>query len=172
MNHGAFAACALWAVALAWSLPATAARTFDESTLTGTHSFTTIQMRRGETGEDPVVFCSGFGIIEFRGDRTAWLEGTERCSNDGVANSSAEERLYVAEDEPYFRIEEQVGGVFWKYRQLVRRGEMILCDGTLREPERLALHAVAVKQQSCDPALHVGDPVGWTCPRVGSGSGR
>jgi len=143
----------LWAVAAfgilaaMWTMPAAAAKSFDETALVGSYSFTSIQMRRGEEGEDPIVYCSGYGTIEFRGDGTAWIDGTERCSNDGIADTYSSERFYLVDDEPDFRIEEQDDdGVFWTHCRLLRKGEIILCDGTLREPDMLAFQAIAVME--------------------------
>ena len=116
---------------------------FDESALIGTYAFTTIQIRTGEPTEPKIVQCSGFGTITFFGDGTAYMEGAERCAGEPAAKPYSGDMAYSTGPAPFFYLDE---GPYSTQCQLLQRGEVMICDGTLREPEMLAFHAVGFKQ--------------------------
>jgi hypothetical protein len=144
MKQRMVAICAVALAIVLWSLPAAADKPFDETALTGTYAFTTIQVREGEPPAEPkIVQCSGYGTITFFGDGTASMQGFERCAGDLEAKPYSGDMTYTTGPAPFFSIDE---GPYSTHCQLLQRGEVMMCDGTQREPEMLAFHAVGFKQ--------------------------
>ena len=129
------------------AVPAQAEKPFDESSLLGTYAFTEIHTREGDISEVPIAHCSGFGTITFEGNGQGWLLGSERCS-DGPDNPPENDFpiFYDMGTEPFFYVRVTPTDPNPTQCQLLQKGTIIICDGTMRDFDHYSFHLVGVKQ--------------------------
>jgi hypothetical protein len=127
--------------------PAEAGRTYDLRDLRGTYYFVVTEIRFEHLPgiPDPVMdYCTGYGTITFDGAGGAAISsGTRRCSATGTVTDSGNFTYTVNSDGSFLLTE--VGFADPSHGQILDNGNMILVDGTLRNPDILLWQGVGVK---------------------------
>ncbi len=115
---------------------------YSTSSLRGEYHYNLVQLRIDETAPN-VDYCDEHGTITFDGAGGAAGTGTRKCSISGNATESGNYTYTVDADGEALITE--VGETEATRGQLVKRGRIILIDGTTRAPEILIMHGVAAK---------------------------
>ncbi len=115
---------------------------YSTSSLRGEYHYNLVQLRIDETAPN-VDYCDEHGTITFDGAGGGVGNGTRKCSLTGNA-TEAGSFTYTVDADGVALITE-VGETEATRGQLVKRGRIILIDGTTRSPGILIMHGVAAK---------------------------
>jgi hypothetical protein len=115
---------------------------YSTSSLRGEYHYNLVQLRIGETTPN-IDYCDEHGTITFDGAGGGTGTGTRKCSISGTATGSRDFTYTVNADGEALITE--VGETEATRGQLVKRGRIILIDGTTRSFDTLIMHGVAVK---------------------------
>ena len=93
--------------------------------------------------ESMLGHCSTFGTLDFDGEGSVQLSGTERCDDtaSGVITYGPEPLEYDVNDD-VVKIYEPAPDTTWTQCQVLDRGDTLLCHGIFRDAEHLNFMAV------------------------------
>jgi hypothetical protein len=116
---------------------------YSAASLRGEYHYNLVQLRIDETAPN-VDYCDEFGTITFDGTGGAEGVGERKCSVTGHATESGRFTYTVSPNGAVLMTE--AGATEATHGQIVKRGKMVLIDGTTRTSGILVMHGVAAKK--------------------------